>query len=232
MDRAKIKRIADTLTDDEKSIIQVLGEYEDKDKTGLGMQAGELEREAGFKVGQPRQVLKSLWEKEFVDRYRETDRLISRDHGWIFDFNLEEGTPLTNYLTNQRYKLADKARGFYKRPPLSKKPVKPEQEQLYVELNLAERTLTIGTDINRITSENEWDFLKTLASNTKIGCITPRMDGSKNRKNAVDTLRRNIGKDSLHQVISFSNDGYFLDPSVKLSGGSQIGIRTTRQAPK
>jgi len=100
--------------------------------------------------------------------------------------------------------------------------------QIYVELNLSERLLIIGIDKYRISSEQVWNFLKTLFQNSKMGRITPRIDGSDNWKNAVDTLRRKIGKDSLHNVVRFSGDGYFLGDDVNVKYGSQVGIRKTR----
>ena len=105
--------------------------------------------------------------------------------------------------------------------------ISKETVQTYVELNLAERQLIVGTDEYRISSEQVWNFLKTLVHNSRTGRITPRFDGSNNWKNAVDTLRRQISKKRLYHVIYSSRDGYFLAAAVKVKYGSQIGIRKT-----
>ncbi len=107
-----------------------------------------------------------------------------------------------------------------------------DMPQIYVELNLAERLLVIGADKCRISSEAVWDFLKTLAGNTKRDQITPRIDGDRNWKNAVDVLRRKIGADALRQVVTYANGGYYLGSSVKTTYGSQVGIRRTRLEKK
>jgi len=102
---------------------------------------------------------------------------------------------------------------------------KAEMTKVNVELNLAERLLIIGTNEHRISSQLVWEFLKTLASNIKSDQITPRIDGADNWKNAVDVLRRQIGKDALHQVVTFTKGGYYLAPSVNPKYSSQVGIR-------
>lgn len=104
---------------------------------------------------------------------------------------------------------------------------KAEMTKIDVELNLAERLLIIGTNERRISSELVWDFLKTLASNTKRNQITPRIDGGDNWKNAVDVLRRQIGKDALRQVVTFAKGGYYLAAAVNPKYGGQLGIRRT-----
>lgn len=115
------------------------------------------------------------------------------------------------------------------RPRITKKhTISKEMVQTYVELNLAERQLIVGTDEYRISSEQVWNFLKTLAHNSETGRITPRFYGNDNSKNAVDTLRRKIGKDHLHKVVCFSRGGYFLADAVNLKYGGQMGIRKTR----
>lgn len=93
---------------------------------------------------------------------------------------------------------------------------KVEMTKVNIELNLAERLLIIGTDDHRISSQKGWDFLKTPAFGTERDQITPRIDGDDNWKNAVDVLRRQIGKDTLHQVVTFVKGGYYLAPSVKV----------------
>ena len=106
--------------------------------------------------------------------------------------------------------------------------ISDDSVQIYVELNLAERLLTIGTEKYRISSEQVWNFLGTLVHNSRTRRITPRFDNSHNWKNAVDTLRRQISKKRLYHVIYSSRDGYFLAGAVNLKYGSQIGIRKTR----
>jgi len=104
---------------------------------------------------------------------------------------------------------------------------KAEMAQVNVELNLAERLLILGTEKRRISSQSVWEFLKTLASSTRSNQITPRIDGENDWKNAIDVLRRQIGKDALGQVVTFAKGGYYLAASVKTRYGSQIGIRRT-----
>jgi hypothetical protein len=104
---------------------------------------------------------------------------------------------------------------------------KAEMAQVNVELDLAERLLIIGTNERRISSELVWDFLKTLAFNTKRDRFTPRIDSDKDWKNAVDVLRRQIGKSALHQVVTSAKGGYYLAGSVKTKYGGQAGIRRT-----
>lgn len=104
---------------------------------------------------------------------------------------------------------------------------KAEMTKINVELDLAERLLILGTKKHRISSQKVWDFLKTLAFNTKGDQITPRIDGDDNWKNAVDVLRRQIGKDALSQVVTFAKGGYYLAPHVNPKHGSQVGIRRT-----
>jgi len=110
---------------------------------------------------------------------------------------------------------------------IDRRESKAETAKVDVELDLAERLLILGTEKYRIPSESVWDFLKTLASNTKRDQITPRIDGDGNRKNAVDVLRRQIGKDALRQVVIFAKGGYYLAAAVKMKYGSQLGIRRT-----
>jgi len=230
MERVEIKQIADTLRPEQKTVIQAVGCYQDASSDEVGMLLKDLKSETGF----------GLVEKliPILDTLREKNNklvIVENDVGREYPQGPYGGNDENwRHVTGEAFtvRLTEKGRGFYKPPPQPKRPVKPVQEQLYVELNLAERILTIGTDLYRITSENEWDLLKTLASNSKIDRITPRMDGRRNRKNAVDTLRRRIGSENLHRLISFSSDGYFLGSSVKLSGGSQMGIRLTRPAQK
>ena len=107
------------------------------------------------------------------------------------------------------------------------------RERVNVELDIAERTLTIGTDEKFISSESTWNFLKTLVDNKKQKRITPRRDGQIDWKNAVDTLRRIIKKDSisLRDIITSSRDGYRLAQGVTIKGGGQIGIRSTKLSP-
>lgn len=110
---------------------------------------------------------------------------------------------------------------------IDRRESKAEMTKVNVELNLAEQSLILGTEKYRIPSPSVWDFLKTLASNAKGDQITPRIDGDDNWKNAVDVLRRQIGKDALRQVVTFAKGGYYLAADVKMKYGSQLGIRRT-----
>ncbi|NQT03268.1 MAG: hypothetical protein HQ580_14670 [Planctomycetes bacterium] len=100
----------------------------------------------------------------------------------------------------------------------------------YTEIDLAERTLIIGEDKHLITSEPAWGFLKTLVDNKRQNKVTPQKDGLVNWKSAIDMLRRQIGKEAYHQIVKASKGLYWLEPSVKISGGSQVGIKLTKLA--
>jgi hypothetical protein len=98
----------------------------------------------------------------------------------------------------------------------------------YRALNLAKRTLTIGGRTYPITSEKVWDFIKDLCSLLKSDRIVAYMEGAVNNKNAVDQLRKLIGKENLHNFLVFVSGGYKLNPEVKILDSGQIGIRKTR----
>lgn len=102
----------------------------------------------------------------------------------------------------------------------------------YIALDLAKRTVTMGTKIHPITSEKVWDFLKNLCSAFKDDRLVPRYDGATNNKNNVDQFRRLIGKEALHEFIVFLNHGYKLNPEVEIIGGGQISIRKTHLSHK
>ncbi len=94
----------------------------------------------------------------------------------------------------------------------------------YVEIDLAGRTLTVGE--RKITPTNKiWEFLKELADAKRYNRPDPK---PAERKNAVDMLRRTVGKESLGFIIESTISGYRLASGVKLSGGGQMGIRGTR----
>jgi hypothetical protein len=94
----------------------------------------------------------------------------------------------------------------------------------YAEINLAERTITVGDRTHKIKNANTWQFLRGLVDTHKIGRVMP----SREWKNALDTLRRQVGKQDLRRIVSFTRGVYILGPSVRLTGGSQIGIRRVR----
>jgi len=96
---------------------------------------------------------------------------------------------------------------------------------LYLELNLAKRTLVVGEITHNITSEKIWAFLKTLAYNRNQHQVTKIQDGDENWKNARDMLRRKIGRKVLKRMVLSSKGCYILDKSVVVKGGGQIGIR-------
>lgn len=167
--------------------------------------------------------------KDLMAEAKLIGKLSEGDPVWFKKFNNSRNSAISlaktlwHVVEMAKEDVSSEKLGQTKEHVLSKETV-----QLYIELNLAERLLIIGTDELRISSELVWDFLKTLASNIKSNRITPRIDDSRNWKNAVDTLRRKIGKDRLHKVVCFSNGGYFLSGAVKVKYGSQVGIRKTR----
>jgi hypothetical protein len=116
---------------------------------------------------------------------------------------------------------------------------KQPAKSVYVELNLAERSLTIGTNTKSVSSESVWNFLKTLADNKKQGQIIPtcemRDGGNIYWKNSMDMLRRMVnkmvGKNGIQAVVESSRNGYQLAPGVKITGGAQVGIRPTKLGP-
>lgn len=105
----------------------------------------------------------------------------------------------------------------------------PEEPPVYVAINAAAQAVTFGCQSYKVTSVQAWDFLKTLISNKRNQRITPRFDDGHNWKNAVDTLRRQIGKENLRLLIVTSRDGYYLQPSVEIKYSAQRGIRRTKR---
>jgi len=97
----------------------------------------------------------------------------------------------------------------------------------YRALNLANRTIEITGTKYSITSEKVWNFIKDLCSFSKDDRIVSGYDGSANNKNAVDQLRKKVGKDNLHKLIIFVKAGYKLNPKVKILYSAQKGIRKT-----
>jgi len=102
----------------------------------------------------------------------------------------------------------------------------------YRAINLAKRTITIGTKTYPITSEKIWDFIKDLCIAFREDRMVPSIDGSANNKSAVDQLRKQIGNYDLHKLILFVTGGYKLNPDVKIPEGGQIGIRKTHLSHK
>ena len=98
----------------------------------------------------------------------------------------------------------------------------------YRVLDLAKRTVAIGTTTYPITREKDWDFLKDLCTAFRDDRIVPMLEGATNNKNAVDHLRRLIGNGNLHKLIIFVKGGYKLNPEIKILNRGQIGIRKTR----
>jgi len=103
-------------------------------------------------------------------------------------------------------------------------------DNIYREINLAERTITIGEKVHQVSSNLAWGFLKTLVENTKNNTPTYCRDlgNNINWKNAVDVLRRLIGKIYLKTVVTSRKGIYYLNPSVNTKYGSQISIRKTK----
>jgi len=99
---------------------------------------------------------------------------------------------------------------------------------VYIAMDIANRTVTVGSKTTNITSEKVWDFLKDLRSAKRDDRIVPHLDGAVDNKNNVDQLRRKIGKDELHKLVIFANDGYKLNPATKIINDAQIGIRKTK----
>jgi hypothetical protein len=95
----------------------------------------------------------------------------------------------------------------------------------YVEIDLAGRILTV--DGEGITpSDKVWSFLKELADTQRYS--RPNLKHGE-WKNAVDMLRRKIGKENIRFIIESTECGYKLAPNVKLKGGGLMGIRKTKQ---
>jgi hypothetical protein len=95
----------------------------------------------------------------------------------------------------------------------------------YVEINLAERTLTVGEHVVS-PSNTVWNFLKALADTRQhnMSYLKPS-----DFKNAVDTLRKKVGKEYLPFIFERTPRGYKLAPNVTLKDGSQMNIRPTKQ---
>lgn len=153
--------------------------------------------------------------EDLISEAKSIGQIVSDDPTWFKRFIKSRN--LANDLANTLRHIVE----------IDTRESKAEMAKVNVELDLAERLLILGTEKCRISSQTVWDFLKTLASNTKTDQITPRIDYGKDWKNAVDVLRRQIGKDALHQVVTFAKGGYYLAPSVNPKYGSQIGIRRT-----
>jgi len=106
--------------------------------------------------------------------------------------------------------------------PYSREVGEIDDNATYREINIAERTITIGSEIMSIDAEKVWDLLKELWSNSKHGGIVFRKDGKENRKNEVDSFRKTVGgAENCRLFIQFGKDGYKLNPSVKIKYGLQ-----------
>ena len=120
-------------------------------------------------------------------------------------------------------------------PAEKQNSVKPQEEggrggtdiPEYRAIDLAKRTLTIGTKTWTITSEKVWDFLKDLCSALRDDRLVSRYEGANDNKNNVDQLRRQIDKDNIHKLIILGNRFYKLNSEVKILNSGQIGIRKT-----
>ena len=102
------------------------------------------------------------------------------------------------------------------------------KEPLYCAIDCARRSVAIGAETFVITSETQWDFIRLLISNTKFDKLTPRFEGTKDNKNTVDALRRNLSSKNLKKILTSDRDGYRLHPNVKVLNDGQIGIRKTK----
>lgn len=151
--------------------------------------------------------------EDLISEARSIGQIVSDNPTWFKRFNKSRN--LAKDLANMLRHIVE----------IDMRESKSEMTKVNVELDLAERLLILGTEKYRISSQSIWEFLKTLASNTKKDQITPRIDGDDNWKNAVDVLRRQIGKNALSRVVTFAKGGYYLAPSVKIKYGSQVGIR-------
>jgi hypothetical protein len=95
----------------------------------------------------------------------------------------------------------------------------------YVEIDYAQRTLTVG-EVVITPPDRVWAFLKGLADVKRHNLPDLRCD---EWKNAVDMLRRKVGKGNLQFVVDLNRRGYRLAQNVKLKGFGQVGIgRRTR----
>jgi hypothetical protein len=153
--------------------------------------------------------------EDLISEAKSIGQIVSDDPTWFKRFNKSRN--LAKDLANTLRHIVE----------IDARESKAEMTKANVELNLAERLFIIGANEHRISSQSVWDFLKTLAFNIKSDQITPRIDSDKDWKNAVDVLRRQIGKRALSQVVTFAKGGYYLAPSVKIKYSSQVGIRRT-----
>ena len=171
-------------------------------------------------------------------KFEQIRNIVRTDDAKAFDTGPVKDAALA--LSNQVLHICDEAWGRIRSVPKGKErapgpankdamPKDDSSASMYVELNAAERTVTFGCTSCKVTSEQAWDLLKTLISNNGQDRITPRDDDGRDRKNAVDTLRRQIGKDNLRLLIQTSRHGYYLQPSVQIRYSSQRRIKRTKQ---
>ncbi len=155
--------------------------------------------------------------------------IVNGTQKWIQESNISRFNVEAEF--NSIEKQLEYERNTWKKPPGragQDKPALPD----YRALDLARRTVAIGTGTHPITSEKVWDFLKNLCSAFKDDRLVPTFDGATNNKNNVDRLRKKIGNDALHKLILFVDGGYRLSPEVKILNGAQIGIRRTKTGCK
>ncbi len=108
----------------------------------------------------------------------------------------------------------------------------PENKKMYLEIDAAERTLTIGDDKIFIKGHKTWMFLKDLISTKKQEQFLCQNDNlGYIIKSALDSLRRLLkGKNCKLDLIinSTKGRGYSLNPNVHTTNSGQVGIRRTR----
>ena len=92
----------------------------------------------------------------------------------------------------------------------------PETEEVYVEIDLAKRVITIGTEKHRSRGRKVWEFLATLQYDHKTR-VTPRWEEGRDWKNQVDTLSRTVGgTTNLHRIVQTVAGGYRLADNVRI----------------
>ena len=114
---------------------------------------------------------------------------------------------------------------------ITEQPDKPQITELpiFKTIDVASRTITIGTKSIVIMNETVWEFIRELIANYRYDRIVPRWEGNNDNKSSNDTLRRYLGGGKvIREVIIYPKGGYKLNPTIKILNGGQIGIRKTK----
>lgn len=102
------------------------------------------------------------------------------------------------------------------------------QTDIYREIDMMARTITIGTKKIPISQKTVWNYLKDLCDNKKTGQIVharpPHDDYVP--KNCNDMLRPQLKEHSINlkYFIQFAHGGYILHPDVHVKYSSQVRL--------